>query len=71
VHENPAGARFCQQCGAALNARCARYETALLAAARFCHPCDLPVGESVPMELAEQLDPEAGTVARNSVAVAR
>ena len=48
--ENPAGARFCFHCGAALAPRCTNCETELPAGARFCMNCGQPVGASTPAD---------------------
>jgi class 3 adenylate cyclase len=48
--ENPTGARFCNQCGAALAARCANCQTELPAGARFCTNCGQPVGVLTPTD---------------------
>ena len=42
--DNPAGNRFCDQCGAALPARCAACGAALRPEARFCGACGARVG---------------------------
>jgi class 3 adenylate cyclase/tetratricopeptide (TPR) repeat protein len=47
-HANPAGARFCQQCGASLAVRCPRCDVELPPSARFCHGCGAALSESVP-----------------------
>ncbi len=60
-HDNPAGARFCVECGAALAPGCAGCGTALPAAARFCLQCGRPVGGAprpdvyTPKHLAENI----------------
>ena len=41
-HPNPAGARFCQECGAQFSAGCTRCGTDLPPAAKFCHDCGQP-----------------------------
>ena len=41
-HDNPATARFCEQCAAALARVCASCGTALSVTARFCHACAHP-----------------------------
>jgi class 3 adenylate cyclase len=38
-HENPATAKFCQECGIALRTACAGCGTELPPTARFCHDC--------------------------------
>ena len=41
--ENPAGAKFCLECGTALASHCAQCGTALPPRARFCLECGTPV----------------------------
>src|SRR5438132_8649943 len=43
---NPEGNRFCDQCGVALEARCAGCGAALRPGARFCGACGTAVGGS-------------------------
>src|SRR5262249_1904338 len=38
-HGNPAGAQFCGQCGARLEARCSTCHASNPGANRFCHQC--------------------------------
>jgi len=59
-HENPQGARFCEECAAALARTCSNCGTPLSATAKFCHACAHPVaaGESTPARFAS---PEAYT----------
>jgi len=59
-HENPQGARFCEECAAALARTCSNCGTPLSATAKFCHACAHPVaaGESTP---ARSASPEAYT----------
>src|SRR5438093_8126726 len=42
-HENPQGARFCEECATPLAGTCSNCGTALSAAAKFCHACAHPV----------------------------
>jgi len=42
-HRNPERARFCLDCGTALQLRCGRCQTELPAGARFCLECGAPV----------------------------
>ena len=42
-HENPQGARFCEECAAPLARTCANCGTSLSATAKFCHACAHPV----------------------------
>ena len=41
--ENPAGARFCCQCGTALSLTCSRCGAVAVPGARFCHACATPL----------------------------
>jgi predicted ATPase/class 3 adenylate cyclase len=43
-HNNPQGARFCEECATLLVRTCSNCGTALSAAAKFCHACAHPVG---------------------------
>src|SRR5262245_27330148 len=43
AHENPQGARFCEECASPLGRTCSNCGTALSAAAKFCHACAHPV----------------------------
>jgi len=43
-HDNPQGARFCEECATPLARTCSNCGTALSAAAKFCHACAHPVG---------------------------
>ena len=46
-HENPAGSKFCESCGAAARAEgCSRCGAALSTAARFCNQCGAAQNES-------------------------
>jgi serine/threonine protein kinase/class 3 adenylate cyclase len=38
-HENPSGAKFCQECGGSLHRACAGCATQLPPTAKFCHEC--------------------------------
>ena len=42
-HENPHGARYCEECAALLARTCSSCGTSLSAAAKFCHACAHPV----------------------------
>jgi len=42
-HENPQGARFCEECATPLARTCSNCGTALSASAKFCHACAHPV----------------------------
>jgi class 3 adenylate cyclase len=42
-HDNPQGARFCEECAALLARTCANCGTAVSATAKFCHACAHPV----------------------------
>jgi class 3 adenylate cyclase/predicted ATPase len=43
AHDNPQGARFCEECAAPLARTCSSCGTALSATAKFCHACAHPV----------------------------
>jgi len=42
-HDNPQGARFCEECASPLARTCSNCGTALSATAKFCHACARPV----------------------------
>jgi ribosomal protein L40E len=42
-HRNPERAKFCLECGTALQLRCTQCQTELPAGARFCLECGTPV----------------------------
>src|SRR4029434_3638828 len=42
-HENPQGARFCEECATGLARTCSNCGTTLSATAKFCHACAHPV----------------------------
>jgi class 3 adenylate cyclase len=42
-HDNPHGARFCEECATPLARTCSSCGTALSATAKFCHACAHPV----------------------------
>src|SRR5262245_18206523 len=42
-HDNPQGARFCEECATPLARTCSSCGTALSATAKFCHACAHPV----------------------------
>lgn len=48
--DNPEKARFCLNCGQALERRCANCQTALAPGARFCMECGQPVLEQTPAD---------------------
>jgi class 3 adenylate cyclase len=48
--ENPAGAKFCFNCGTKFGARCSNCQSELPAGARFCSNCGQPVGVATPAE---------------------
>src|SRR5712692_298123 len=48
--ENPAGAKFCFNCGTKFVARCANCQSELAPGARFCSNCGQPVGAATPVE---------------------
>jgi class 3 adenylate cyclase len=43
-HDNPQGARFCEECATPLARTCANCGTAISSVAKFCHACAHPVG---------------------------
>ena len=45
-HENPSGAKFCEECAAPLARSCANCGTQLSATAKFCPECAHPVSSS-------------------------
>jgi class 3 adenylate cyclase/tetratricopeptide (TPR) repeat protein len=45
-HDNPQGARFCEECATALARTCSNCGAALSATAKFCHACAHPVAVS-------------------------
>lgn len=45
-HGNPDRAKFCLECGTALQLRCTQCQTELPAGARFCLECGTPVAAS-------------------------
>ena len=46
--ENPSGARFCEQCGVAMEARCPHCGASVRAGARFCVACGQPLEALAP-----------------------
>ena len=46
--DNPAGARFCSACGAALQAACPHCGAALLDGQRFCNGCGRDLAAAAP-----------------------
>jgi predicted amidophosphoribosyltransferase len=42
-HDNPQGARFCEECSTPLARTCSNCGTPLSATAKFCHACAHPV----------------------------
>jgi class 3 adenylate cyclase len=57
-HDNPQGARFCEECATPLARICSNCETPLSATAKFCHACAHPVARA---EGAESRSPESYT----------
>ena len=49
-HDNPQGARFCEECATPLARTCSNCGTALSATAKFCHACahPVPAGAGIP-----------------------
>ncbi len=68
--ENPAGARFCMACGAALERRCPTCGEPVPAGARFCMACGSPLAEDSGAGGAEAQHASAIDVERPSVALA-
>jgi class 3 adenylate cyclase/tetratricopeptide (TPR) repeat protein len=67
-HENPAGAKFCNQCAAPLLLRCSACTTENQPGAKFCHQCATPLttlastsGAPQPEMLAHFTSPQAYT----------
>ena len=58
-HDNPAGSRFCLECGQALTLACEACGTALPAGAKFCNACGAPVG--APRHATPAVSPESYT----------
>ncbi|MGH2600464.1 MAG: zinc-ribbon domain-containing protein, partial [Dehalococcoidia bacterium] len=46
AHENPQGARFCEECATPLAGTCANCGKSLSATAKFCHACAHPVASA-------------------------
>jgi class 3 adenylate cyclase len=46
AHENPAGAKFCEECGQALGRACASCGLELRPGVKFCSECGTPVADS-------------------------
>ena len=46
-HDNPQGARFCEECATPLARACSNCGTALSATAKFCHACAHPINPEV------------------------
>jgi class 3 adenylate cyclase len=60
-HENPDGAKFCNQCGEPLPFHCLKCGTSNPAGARFCNECATPLttgSKSLPTKTNEQIHPE-------------
>jgi hypothetical protein len=58
-HENPQGARFCEDCAAPLARSCPNCGTALSATAKFCHVCAHPAaGAGTPPRSPESYTPK-------------
>jgi class 3 adenylate cyclase len=59
-HDNPLGARFCEECATPLARTCANCRTALSATAKFCHACAHPVagGTDGPARAPESYTPK-------------
>jgi class 3 adenylate cyclase/tetratricopeptide (TPR) repeat protein len=59
-HDNPLGARFCEECAIPLTRTCSNCGTALSAAAKFCHACAHPVaaGAGTPSRAPDSYTPK-------------
>jgi class 3 adenylate cyclase len=59
-HDNPQGARYCEECATPLARTCSNCGTALSAAAKFCHACAHPVaaGAGTPSRAPDSYTPE-------------
>src|SRR5215831_16779116 len=59
-HDNPQGARFCEECASPLARTCSNCGTALSATAKFCHACAHPVasGASTPSRAPDSYTPK-------------
>src|SRR5947207_6567929 len=58
AHENPQGARFCEECATPLAGTCANCGTALSATAKFCHACAHPVAAGTPSRSPDSYTPK-------------
>ena len=56
-HENPASARFCNGCGAKLDASCAACGQPNPPGSRFCNSCGQPLGGGAPTTTPESYTP--------------
>jgi class 3 adenylate cyclase/tetratricopeptide (TPR) repeat protein len=59
-HENPQGARFCEECAAPLAPNCSNCGATLSATAKYCHACAHPVpsGASTPSRSPDSYTPK-------------
>ena len=59
-HDNPQGARFCEECATPLARTCSNCGTTLSAAAKFCHACAHPVAAvaSAPSQAPDSYTPK-------------
>ena len=59
-HDNPQGARFCEECATPLARTCSNCGTALSAAAKFCHACahPVPAGAGIPPRSPDSYTPK-------------
>jgi class 3 adenylate cyclase/tetratricopeptide (TPR) repeat protein len=60
-HENPAGSRFCLDCGVPLGLRCATCDAELPIDARFCNACGGPISQPPSAESGRQETPGSYT----------
>ena len=57
-HDNPQGARFCEECATPLARTCSNCGTALSATAKFCHACARPVAAVTPSRSPDSYTPK-------------
>jgi Double zinc ribbon len=57
-HDNPQGARFCEECATALARACSNCGTTLSATAKFCHACAHPVATGTPPRSPDSYTPK-------------
>jgi class 3 adenylate cyclase len=57
-HDNPQGARFCEECATPLARTCSNCGTALSATAKFCHACAHPAAAGPPSRSPDSYTPK-------------